>query len=367
MQQFFLHNYSSHYASYRFKNRSDINLVKYTDKIKYEIDCLCDLTLDYDELDYLSSLPFITDDYVDFLTNFKLKNKYVTVSEKDGKLDIFISGPIIQVMMFEIYILKIIQELYTNETYPDVDYGAATDVLNNKICILNDDISLFEFGTRRCFNSEWHEKVIQALKLHSFFKGTSNVYYAKKYGITPIGTQAHEYFQFFQGIKTIKDSQKIALQEWLNEYGNKLNVCLTDTLGINKFLKDFDYNLATFYSGVRQDSGNPFQFIKKVVDHYNKLNIDTKTKTIIFSDNLTVEKTIALYNACNDNNIKCGFGIGTNLVNDIPNTKPLQLVIKMVECGKDKNSLNPVAKISDSEGKMMCENIEYITYLKSII
>jgi nicotinate phosphoribosyltransferase len=367
MHQFFFHNYPSSYAKYKFKNRSNVNLVKYIPEIEEEIHNLCNLTFTKEELKYLSKLNFIREDYLDFLSGFRLKEKYILVEEKDNKLSITISGPIIQVMLFEIYVLKIIQEIYTNDTYnfSKKDYNKNLESLKNELdsTIIS---MLFEFGTRRCFNSFYHEKIIQLLKNYSFFKGTSNVYFAKKYNLKPIGTMAHEYIQFFQGLYHPNDSQKIALKSWLDYYGENLSICLTDTLGLNKFKTDFDYNLASLYSGIRQDSGCPFEFIDKMIDHYYDLNIDHSNKLFIFSDNINITLANKLQHRCYEENVNCGFGIGTYLVNNLKEAKGLQMVIKMVESGKDEY-MTPVAKISDSSGKEMCESLNYINYLKELI
>ena len=151
------------------------------------------------------------------------------------------------------------------------------------------------------------------------------------------------------------------LQQWADEFRGNLGIALSDNLGIDKFLKDFDLYFAKLFNGVRQDSGDPIEVGNKVIDHYKKLGIDPKTKTIVFSDCLDVRKALDLNEKFADR-INVAFGIGTNLVCDMGSFNPLQCVMKLVEVdGK------PVAKISDSDGKVMCEDENYINYLKSVI
>jgi len=377
MLQVFFHKFSGAYGRYRFKNRnSDIDLLPYKDKIKAEIHHLCTLKFEADELAYLRSVPFFTDDFVDFLEDFRLKKRYITVDELDGELDIYVDGPLINGMMFEIYNLSIVHEVYSKVNHTEPDYVEGEKRLLDKIekvkgYVADGNVFQFaDFGTRRAFSHTYHDNVVKILSENlpsDVFVGTSNVYLAKKYGIKPIGSVAHEYYQAFQGLGVcqVKDSQKVALQTWVDEYRGDLGACLSDTLGIDMFLKDFDKYFAKLYDSVRHDSGCPYTFTNKMVNHYKSLGVDPKTKTIIFSDGLDVDLAIELAEHCKGR-IKCSFGIGTNLTNDL-GYPALQIVIKMVECGIDKNSMTPVAKISDSKGKEMCEDNGYIKYLKEVI
>jgi nicotinate phosphoribosyltransferase len=191
--------------------------------------------------------------------------------------------------------------------------------------------------------------------------GTSNVFFAKKYGITPIGTMAHEWIQCGQaiGVRLI-DSQKRMLQAWVDEYRGDLGYALSDTLGVDAFLRDFDQYFAKLYDGLRQDSGDPIEWGEKVIKHYEDLKVDPKNKSLIFSDSLDIAKA-KMINDTFKERAKVSFGIGTYLTNDIPGIEPLNCVIKVVRCNGQ-----PVAKISDSSGKSMCEDQSYVTYLKQM-
>jgi len=380
MHQIVLHKFPGAYAKYRFKCRNNINLVPYKDEIEKEFDHLCTLQLNESEIQYLRTLPFLTDDYVDFMEDYRPKRRFIHVDITDGVLDIWFDGPILQTMPFEIWVLRIVNEVYFRNIMRNsmLVYGNGTTRLYDKILTLNNYMNenttnvfkLVDFGTRRSFSGAWHKTVTNILKNNltkDVFVGTSNVLLAKELNLTPIGTFAHEYVQIFQGlgICPIEDSQKVALQTWADEYRGELGICLSDTLGLNKFLKDFDLYFAKLYDGVRHDSGDPFYFADAIIEHYNNLGIDPKTKSIVFSDGLDVELAIEIAEHCK-NRINVSFGIGTNLTNDL-GYEPLQIVIKMVECGITKDDMRPVAKLSDSPGKTMCENDVYINYLKDAI
>ena len=218
-----------------------------------------------------------------------------------------------------------------------------------------------DFGTRRAWSPGWHEKVLQYLLEHTgkWLVGTSNVYLAMKYGIKPIGTMAHEYFQGWQQLTQLVMSQKVALQKWADEYRGELGIALSDVVGFEAFCRDFDRYFALLFDGCRHDSGDPIQWCEKLIQHYRSHRIDPKGKTAVFSDGLSFQLAVRLFTLFSPH-IGTSFGIGTYLTNDV-GVDALQLVIKMVECEH-----KPVAKISDSKGKGMCEDPEFESYLKKV-
>jgi nicotinate phosphoribosyltransferase len=223
------------------------------------------------------------------------------------------------------------------------------------------------FGTRRRFSKKVGSMVDRYLS-ESFkgegryiFSGTSNVYNAMVNDIKPIGTMAHEFLQAAQAFSRIEDSQSYALQAWADEYRGDLGIALTDCLGVEFFLKKFDSYFAKLFDGLRHDSGNPFWWTQKVLDKYNELNINPRTKTLVYSDGLDEKKALELWFVYGKEKVKTAFGIGTYLTNDV-GFEPLKIVIKMVECNGQ-----PVAKVSDSSGKEMCEDENYVNFVKQTI
>jgi nicotinate phosphoribosyltransferase len=183
-----------------------------------------------------------------------------------------------------------------------------------------------------------------------------------KYGCRPIGTYAHEYVQMYQGVPgvTLAYTNKMAMQEWFEEYQGDNGTALTDTLGTDLFLMDFDWLQATCYTGVRHDSGDPFVWGDKLIAHYQKLGIDPKTKTLLFSDGLDFDKAQEIYDYFKDR-INVSFGIGTYLTNDTA-VDALNIVIKLQYVNG-----HPVAKLSDNPGKTMCQDADYINYLRNAV
>lgn len=359
-------------VAYRFVCRNkEVDLLPYKEEIKREISDLCSLTFKSEEIDFLRKQSLYSEDFLSFLKSFKLNEKLVTVGEKDGKLSIEAEGNWVETILFEVFVLSIVNEVYFKNTQPNASREIGLNKLQEKIDLvkeLNDfskkkGFPLFkfiDFGTRRRFSSVWQGEidVILARELPENFVGTSSVYWAMKTGIKPVGTMAHEYLQFFQAVaKDLKHFQKEALEVWQEVFGGKLAVALSDVISTKAFLEDLTPELTNSYSGLRQDSGNPLLWADQVLAHYKKMNVDAKTKSLVFSDGLDFPKAklIYLYTIENTNPL---FGIGTNITNNF-DFKPLNIVMKMV-----KADGNPVAKISDEPSKAICDSPEFLALLK---
>lgn len=268
MMQVVLHQFPQAQVEYRFKCRDEgVDLKPYAEEIKAEIDNLCSLRFSEDELEYLEHLRFIKADFVDFLRLFQLNSDYIQVSVKE-ELEIVIQGPWLHTIMFEVPVLAIVNQLFFADHAIIPDYTEGERRLYDKIDLIkvHKDSSGFlmsDFGTRRRFSRDWHEKIVTELqdKLEHNFSGTSNVYLAKKLGLTPIGTMAHEFLQAAQALgPRLIDSQKFALEAWAQEYRGDLGIALSDVVGFDAFLLDFDLYFSKLFDGARQDSGDPFEW-----------------------------------------------------------------------------------------------------------
>jgi len=376
MLQVFLHRFPAAEGEYRFRcrNRPSVPLTRFREEIEAQLDHLCTLRFRPEELAYLRSLRFIKPDFVDYLELFQLRRRFITVEAAgpDGdSLDIIARGPLVHVMFFEIFVLAIVSETYFNQFDKDRCLAQGRARLQNKIGLLREfggktvpgnPFVFFDFGTRRRAYRDWHEEVVGTLasEVPEFFKGTSNVDMARRHGLVPIGTMAHEYLQAHQAFGyRLRDFQSMALENWVMEYRGDLGIALTDVINMEAFLADFDLYFAKLFDGLRHDSGNPVAWGEKAIAHYQKLRIDPGTKTLTFSDSLDLPKAIALYRQF-AGRTKTRFGIGTNLTNDL-GIEPLNLVMKMVSCNN-----HPVAKISDAPGKTLCDNETFIAYLRQV-
>ena len=377
MLQVVLHKFPQTHSVYHFRCRNLEDTVypleDILDDLNEQLDHLCNLKYKEDELQYLRKLRFIKSDFVDYLELFQLKRRFIHASiDEEGRLDIRIEGPMVQAMMFEIFVLAIVNELYFSRIKTDEVWAEGERRLQAKLELIqqyeksqqpNDPPFLVsDFGTRRRYSFEWQKHVVAAFHntVPNVFRGTSNVLLAKELNITPIGTMAHEFLQAFQALDVrLRDFQKAALETWVQEYRGDLGIALTDVVGMDAFLRDFDLYFAKLFDGLRHDSGDPYEWGDKAYAHYRKLKIDTKTKMLTFSDGLNLPKAWELHQYFKDR-FQVSFGIGTNLTNDMGQT-PLNIVLKLVECNGQS-----VAKISDSPGKTMTDNDTFLAYLRQV-
>lgn len=372
MMQCVLHQFPGAEVAYRFRCRNvGVELGPYADEIRDEIHHLCSLRFKDEELEYLAGLRFIKSDFVDFLSLFHLKEKYITVKadpEAPNGIDITIEGPWLHTILFEIPVLAIVNEVYFRHQMPVADEKEGMKRLRAKIDLIrnepdNDNLKITDFGTRRRFSRAWQTTVTETLIRElgrEKFAGTSNVDLARRYGLIPIGTMAHEYLQACQALgPRLRDSQVYGFEMWAKEYRGDLGIALSDVYGMDPFLKDFDMFFCKLFDGARHDSGDPFLWGEKMIEHYRRNKCDPRGKTLIFSDALTVPRIIELYRRFN-HRIGVGFGIGTNLMNDL-GPEPLNIVVKMIRANGQ-----PVAKISDTPEKGMCEDLTYLAYLKQV-
>ena len=372
MMQAVLHQFPGAQVSYKFKCRTPgVKLAPYVDDIRTEIRSLCKLQFTEQELDWMRAMRFIKSDFVDFLGLFRLNEKYIdVVALPNGEIDIRIQGPWLHTILFEIPVLAIVNEVYFRHTQPVPNYVEGRQRLDTKIAQLQEadlaDLKIADYGTRRRFSKAWHEEVLRVLTsrlgsgLTGRFAGTSNALFAMKLGLTPLGTMAHEYLQACQALgPRLRDSQVFGFETWAREYRGDLGIALSDVYGIEPFLRDFDMYFCKLFDGARHDSGDPFTWGERMIEHYKSHRVDPLTKILIFSDGLTVPRTIELYQRFRGR-CQLAFGIGTNLTNDL-GYEPLQIVIKMVQCNGQ-----PVAKLSDTPSKNMCEDTNYLAYLRQV-
>jgi nicotinate phosphoribosyltransferase len=373
MWQALLHSHPGAQAEYLFvcRQKPGFPLSELAAEVNREIDALCEMTFRQEELDYLRSLRFIKSDFVDFLSIFRFQRRFIDVKAQGDQLFVRAYGPQVHVMAFEIYVLYIVNELYFRRLATEETLTEARSRLRAKIEALKEferlparrhPFEFSDFGLRRRFSGAWQDEVVATLKeeVPQFFRGTSNVELARKHNVIPIGTMAHEYLQSYQafGVR-LRDFQRVALEDWVQEFRGDLGTALTDVVGMDAFLADFDLYFAKLFDGLRHDSGDPIIWGEKALAHYAKLRINPNTKRLVFSDGLTFQTAFALYQHFADRTMTA-FGIGTNLTNDT-GIAPLNIVMKLLSCNGQ-----PVAKLSDSPGKMLCTDETYLAYLRQV-
>ncbi|EPE2206990.1 nicotinate phosphoribosyltransferase [Vibrio parahaemolyticus] len=370
-------------VSYKFIVRSEEDLSELLPEVKAEVLKLQDVRFTEGEIAYMKRVaPYLKPEFVEALRHFRFNpqsdvsfhNK--TMSDGSSQLRITINGLWKETILYETIIMSIVSEVRSRQRWSDIPFEQFQTVLEDKVRYLKAElerrnITNFKFAdmsTRRRFSFQAQRTMLEYLskELPQCLTGTSNYHLAREFDLTPIGTVAHEWFMGHQALVNVRDSQKIALQRWQKMFNGALGIALTDTIGIDAFLKDFDEELSNAYVGVRHDSGCPFTWGEKMIAHYESLGIDPMTKTLVFTDGLNFEQALDICEHF-QGRVQVSFGIGTSLANDMGNYvndqgevyQPLSIVIKMVTCNG-----SPVAKISDEPEKAMCEDIFFLMNLK---
>ena len=324
--------------------------VKCVDAIKDHVRSFKDLCLTKQEGQYLSdNLSFLGPGYLAFLKDYRYDPDCVDIQRTDdGNLQIEIEGLWHREIMWEVKLMSTISECYFHYDRSDWNMsGQAAKAADKGHRLTSNGVSYGDMGTRRrrCYDSQDTFVGQNVQFADKGFIGTSNVHLAMKYGVKPLGTMAHEWIQAHSVLFGLLHANKFALDAWMNVYGGRLGIALTDTYGMQSFVNDFGHLLARQFDGGRHDSACPFKWTDRLTAHYKSLAIDPMSKTGLFSDGLNTDKAIEINAYCQDK-IKAAFGIGTHFTNDFGDPA-LNMVIKMMELnGK------PVVKLSDEPGKM---------------
>ncbi len=362
MGQYAFKYYTDTIVKYAFTNRTKTvklgNIID-IEQLKKEVFHVSTLRFTFDELQYLRGLGIFSEEYLRHLNTIKLPP--VFIEEKDGELLIETTGFWQDAIFWETFILSIVNEMYNISNYKNNSFCGSSNLYDKIDKINNNDFKFIEFGTRRRFTHDWQENVISILKEKvpsSKFIGTSNVFFAKKFGLKPIGTFAHELPMIICGINLamLKFAHRLALSQWYDLYGEKLSIALTDTFGTDFFFKE-GLESPEKWKGLRQDSGNPFTFGVNAINYYEKIGVDPKEKLIVFSDGLDIDKIIKLENQFKGK-IGLSYGWGTSLTNDC-GIAPLSIVMKAT-----KANGHPLVKLSDNLAKAMGDEEEVERYKK---
>lgn len=380
MGQTIYHQFPEYSTKWQFRCRNkDVQFTsEMVNEIKEQIKAYCNLQFTEDELNYLLSIPWMKQSYINFLRLWHPRFEDFDIQYIDDgcRLKIEAEGTWLNTSMYEIPVLAIVNEVYFRMQY---DYDILIEEFKQQTKQKTKDLidekyvigTFSEFGIRRRLSEEAQEYAIALLKnvglfSDSRFVGTSNVYLAKKFNLTPVGTMAHEFATCVgEGNHMLNPAyaNHYAMEAWVKEYKTQNGIYLTDLIGTDVFLRDFDLTYATLFSGVRHDSGDPIEWGEKILNHYRKLKINPKTKTLLFSDTLDFEKASKIYQYFSEKT-NVAFGIGT-YISGCPTfgeIHPLNIVMKVVECNG-----SPVAKISDAPGKVLTVSDEYVEYLKRAI
>jgi len=342
-------------AKYSFINRGEHVFPEgFGDVVRESIFQMVSLKLTKEEKSYLAvTCPYLDPTYLDFLQGYRYDPDEVEIEQIGGKLTVNISGYWYRTIMWEVPILYIICELYYKMTgkqrIPDQEVSL---IARRKIENYRDlGITIADFGTRRRHSYDVQKLTVEALQKHGSgtFIGSSNVHFAMLFNTKPIGTHAHEWFMFHGAKYGYKMANLLGLEHWSDIYRGDLGIALSDTYTSSVFFSQFDKKFTKLFDGVRHDSGDPIEFAKLTIKHYETYGIDPLSKTIIFSDGLDFEKIERIANFCKGK-IGISFGVGTNFTNDV-GLQAMNVVLKMTDALPNEGEWTPVVKLSDEKNK----------------
>jgi nicotinate phosphoribosyltransferase len=376
MAQYALHRAPTAVVEYKFVNRSGVDLRPLRDAIQEQVNALAACSMGDADIAHLKRHPWFTEDFLLFLKLLRLDPAAVTISERDGSLDIRVIGPWLYRIFFEIHILAIVTEAHFTHTVPASDRAKAYNLgiakLREELAVVRaftakhgaqKPFRLIEMGTRRRVSREYQSQVLDVLRneISDQLFGTSNVLFSREKNLRDVGTMAHEFLQVHQQIgPRLENAQKAALEGWVQEYRGHLGYALTDVITYDAFLRDFDLYYAKLFDGVRHDSGDPFVFAEKTIRKFQSLGINPAEKVAVFSDSLNLRKALLLCEAY-EGKLRTSYGIGTFLTASIPGYKALNVVMKPLTVNG-----RAVAKISDAPGKSICDDQGFLSYLRAV-
>lgn len=326
-----------------------------------------------EELDYLSGIRFFQPFFRWVLSKYRFDANEVHVT--DNIDDTWVEGYWWRTILWECIFLAMVSELYhemTGHKLPDRSILTKLNMSKGYEFYKN-DIKFVEAGFRRRFSFESQEYMIQDMikSAQSSLVGTSNVYFAKKYNLIPIGTVAHEWYMAHSALFGFHEANKMAMENWIKVYNGDLGMVLPDTFTSRAFFNVFDTRFSKLFDGFRQDSGDAYEIARMGIENYMRTIRDKhliQSKTLIFSNALDNIKDIVDLNTTFKNDIITRFMIGTWLSCDIPivpteketfenlnldalgRVKPLNIVMKLSHVNINGQWI-PVVKLGDGKGK----------------
>lgn len=355
MQNAVVKLFPSEKVKYSFINRGKHNFPKgFDEELRKSVNAMAEMKLTKEEKEYLrNTCPYLDLPYLDFLAGYQYDPSEVQIVQTENDLEVTVVGEWYRTILWEVPLLALISELHyvMNGMERDSDETVIRNTLEKAEELDNLGVNFAEFGTRRRHSYKVHDLVVDALTQNksSKFTGSSNVHFAMKYGVKPIGTHAHEWFMFHAAEYGFKMANALSLEHWVDVYRGDLGVALSDTYTTEVFFQQFDKKFAKLFDGVRHDSGDPIEFAEKTIAHYEQNGINPLFKYIIFSDGLNLEKVAEITHACRGK-IGISFGIGTNLTNDV-GVKPMNIVMKLIAAQSVNGDWIPTVKLSDEHGK----------------
>ena len=345
-------------ATYEFFNRGKTQFPEgFADELRNQVNWMSKATTAVNELDWLQLKPYVSSAYVEWFSKFQFDPNEVIITQNGGDIHIRVYGPWHRTIYWEVPLMAIISELYFIMTGTKLAPDWLSRIHRKGINLYKHECLWADFGTRRRRSKEVHNSVVSSMKYYKGFMGTSNIHLAYLNEIEPIGTFAHEAVMAMSGLYGVRLANRMWMKHWMAYYMGLLGIALTDTYTTDVFLRDFGTNESFLWDGLRQDSGDPYDWTdNKIIPHFKRMGVSLKKKKLVYSDALTDEKFVPISLKYRKVAIPIA-GIGTYLTNDTLTEKdealgirPLNMVIKLTAINFGGGT-TPVVKLSDDVGK----------------
>lgn len=358
-------NYPRAQVKYSFIDRNNMVYPDgFAGELARQIAFLEDLRITDEEIAFMRRrCRYLPEWFFTYLKGFRYDRRWVNVNQDAaGHLSVDIEGAWSNTILLEVKLLAIISELYYHMTGQAgrLDYNECERRAAKKAgCLIGAGCVFSDFGTRRRASFASQDCVVRAMSgINSCmngpgrFAGTSNVYLAMKYDVVPMGTMAHELICAMAGMYGPQMANYLAMKVWASTYRGALGTFLYDTYGWDIFSLNFSEDYANMFKGLRVDSGDNRQELRRIVDKYRSLGIDPRSKQVVFSNALDTDAAIELQRYA-EGLCQPVFGIGTHFTNDFEGVRPLNIVIKLfaVKITELWGFYNQTCKLSEDAGK----------------
>lgn len=385
-QYYILHTYPRAEVRYAFFDRNSTRYPQgFAALLQEQVNGMKDVVITEEEIAFMKSkIYFLPDWYYNFLRGYRFNPSEVHIfQDLDGYLSIMIEGKWYSTIMWEMPILSTISELMhiINGDIEKVNRKAEYNRAYEKgVKAFTNGILLSDMGTRRRFSFQNQQDVVEALvKADDDCKGysgklvgTSNVWFAKEFDLTPIGTMSHQLCSFEECVSGVFECNHQLMKKWSDVYSGDLGIFLLDCFGSKVFLSNFSKDMAKMFDGIRIDSGDEHEETEKMIEKYRSLGIDASTKSIVYSNALSIDKAIDLHKWLGGR-MKDSYGIGTHLMADVISTDTNEkypysnIVIKLVGMRiTESREWHDCVKLSNDKGKTLGDKTKCEYLVKQI-
>jgi len=378
-QYYIMQQYPRAEVEYTFYDRNKTCYPKGFDKLLQEqVDYMTGVTITDEEVEFMTNhLIWLPLWYFTFLRGYRFNPAEVQISQdEEGHLSITIRGKWFSTIMWEMPLLSAISELKhilngdTEHYDAEREYAKAAAKSER---IFAAGLVFGDMGTRRRFTFDHQELVLKAMKevytsreWPGTFTGTSNVWFAMKLGLKPLGTMSHQLISFEENVSGVFECNYNVMKKFSDVYDGNNGIYLYDCFGDDVFFKNLSKRMAMMYSGFRVDSGDEYEQTERIIEKYKQLGIDPASKQVVYSNGLDIDKCIEIHKYCSGR-VKDSYGVGTHITCDVDNAKPSNIVIKLTK-GRitEVREWHDCIKLSCDKGKTL-GNQEKCKYILSLI